>query len=301
MGKKNGKDMTRVQKPMFTVDEWRLVKPVLDQKTTIAELSIAQIEIDYSYQTRPRERIVTQIANNFLESLVGVLKVSQRADGSYKVMDGASRVLAIQARGEQRIVRCEIYQVDSAKQEALLFAWFNSNRSHQPIKLETRLKAEHEAGTDHGFGKLIEHCDFTLVGGGPRHLDGPGYSVQAWHLDDDGTALEKALFALKSEWRERHKHKISGYFILGIARLYYAFRMKSIDEQVRRILGRRSPEQLMEMCARRYARAGGRALRIHPDEKPRLISMVLALEINKNPGKSGKLDLNKLDEERLGA
>jgi len=300
MAKGNGKD--RAPKPMFTIDEQRVLRSVLEQKTRIEELPISSLEIDYSYQTRKRDRIKTQIISNFSEALLGVLKVARRPDGSYKVMDGVTRVEAIQARGEkQRVMRCELFEVEGVKQEALLFAWFNSKRSHEPIKLETRLQAEMEAGTDRGFGKLIYRCDFTLVGGGVRHLDGPHYALQSWALDDDGTALEKTLFALKSEWRDKHKHKIPGYFIHGIARLYYAYRARTIDDQVRRILNRKSPEELWEMCVRRYTKAGGRALRIHPDERPKLISTVLALLINKNPGKTGTLDLRKLDEDRLGA
>jgi hypothetical protein len=57
----------------------------------------------------------------------------------------------------------------------------------------------------------------------------------------------------------------------------------------------------MDLVSRRWAKAGNKAPRIHPDDKPKLISRVLADEINKNPGKSGRIDILKLDESRIGA
>jgi hypothetical protein len=299
MSKANGKAKKPPTKPVFTVDEMKLLKSVLDQKPPIVELPISALNVDMSYQDRPRERIVHQVESNFSEALLGIFKVSRRPDGSYWVCDGESRRQGILRRGEkQRVVRCEIFELEGPKQEALLFAWFNSRRSKEPTKLETNLQAYGIAGTDHGFAKAVQDCGFTLVRGGKRHLRGPGYAVQAWDLDGDGTAMRKALFALKDSWRDLYE--IHGYMVLGVARLYHYSR-KTIDEQVRRILHRMPPNKIMDLVSRRWAKAGNKAPRIHPDDKPKLISRVLADEINKNPGKSGRIDILKLDESRIGA
>lgn len=304
MVKGNGAVKVKPSTAIFTPEELRIIKPVLDRKTTIVEMPVSQLEIDYGYQERDRHRMLGRITDNFIEALLGVLSVSRRPDGSHFVVNGATRKLAIEARGEkERVVRVELFLTDQnyARQEPLLFRWLNSKESHEPIKLANRLHSDWKAGTDHGFGDLIHKCDFVFVGNSARVLNGPGYAVQAWHLDN-GEVLERTLFALKSIWREKHKHKIKGVFVFGIALLYYAFRTRSIDEQVRRLLDRKSPDDISELVVRRYLKAGGRA-RIHPDEMPKYICAVMATEINKNPGKSGKLDLNKLrsDDLRPGA
>jgi hypothetical protein len=298
MAKKNGKDV-RPPKGIFSADEMKLLKPILEQKPPIIDLPVSSLNVDMSYQDRPRKRIVDQVATNFSEALLGIFKVSQRPDGSYWVCDGESRRQGILCRGEkQRVVRCEVFETEGQKQEALLFAWFNSRRSKEPTKLETNLQAYSTAGTDHGFGRAVHECGFTLVRGGKHQLRGPGYALQAWDLDGDGTAMRKALFAVKEAWRDRYD--IHGYMVLGISRLYHYSR-KTIDDQVRRLLHRKSPDMIMELVQRRWAKAGAKGARIHPDDKPKLVSRVLADEINKNPGRSGKIDIEKLDESRVGA
>ena len=299
--KKNGEAKAKRErgKVMFTPEEMKILKPILDQNPPIVELSIDQLNVDMSYQNRPRERITNQIAAHFSEALLGILVVGQRPDGSYWICDGETRRQGILRRGEkQRVVRCLLFKTEGPKQEALLFAWLNSRRSKEPTKLETNLQAYGVAGTDHGFAKAIEECGFSLIAGGKRHLHGPSYVKAAWDLDGDGTAMRKALFALKDAWKDHYK--IHGYMVLGVARLYHLTR-KSIDEQLRRVLQRTPPDEIMDRVARRYSLAGGRKPRIHPDEKPKLVTRVLADLINKNPGKAGRIDLLKLDESRVGA
>lgn len=297
MAKSNGKG--KQPKPLFTTAEAKLLKPILEQRPPIRELPVSELQIDYAYQDRPRERIVNQISDHFSEALLGVLIVGQRPDKSFWICDGASRVLAILRRGEnQRVMRCLIFQTQGQQQEALLFAWSNSKRSKEPTKLITNLQAYGVAGTDQGFSKAIEECGFSLSAKGKRALHGPSYVRTAWELDGDGTAMRKALFSIKDGWRD--KFQIHGYMVLGIARLYYYTR-KSIDEQVRRILHRTTPDEIMDKVSRRYASSGAKSPRIHPDDKPRLVTRILADMINRNPGKAGKIDVVKLDESRVGA
>jgi len=294
--KANGKDERH--REMFSPEEKKILRSILDQKPPIVDLPVAALNADMSYQERPRERIVNQVATNLSEALLNVLIIAQRPDSTYWVIDGESRRQGILRRGEkQRVVHCQVFQTEGQKQEALLFQWFNSNRSKQPIKLANSLIALGVAGVDRGFTKTIEECGFTL-GKGRRQLRGPGYVLQAWNLDGDGTAMKKALYTLKDAWRENYR--IHGYMLLGVARLYHHV-PKSIDEQVRRILQRNSPDAIMDRVARRYASAGGKSPRIHPDDKPKLVERVIADLINKNPGAAGKIDLAKLDETRAGA
>lgn len=291
MAKANGRNPP----PLFTAEEMKILTPILDQNPPIEELSIEVLKMDPEYQTRPRERMRQKIAFNYHQGLFGVLRVSRRPDGTYWVVDGWTRVLALLDRGEKhKRVPCQIFETEGQKPEALLFSYFNGRRSHQPTKLETNFQAESVAGTDHGFGRLIERCGFTLNGTSNRRVRGPAAWKSAWNLDGDGEVLQKALLSLNDGWGD--KYKIPGYVVFGIALLYRA-NSKPIDFHVRHALKRTSPNDLNDRIAKAYIKAGGRA-NIRPDEKPEMIARALADIHNKNPGKAGKLDISKLAQAR---
>lgn len=291
--KKNGKDKSH--KPLFSAEEDRLLKSFLVQTLPIVNLPVSALNIDESYNDRPRERMIQQIALHFSVALLGVLLVGQRSDGVHWVVDGASRTKGIKHRGEnQRVVPCQVFQSEGQKQEAFLFSWFADKRSKTLIPLANKLNALGVAGVDRGFKKLIEQCGFSI----PK-VQGVGYYLQAYNLDDDGAALQKALYSIKAEWRDRHK--LPGYMVLGVALVYRRYAPKAIDEQVRRILRNKTPDKLWETAVGRHIKTGGKTPRIHPEEKPAYIARVIVDAINRNPGKAGKLDLGKLDDSRVGA
>jgi hypothetical protein len=294
MSKTNGtapRTRSEPKNPAWTQVELKVLKSILQQDPPIVELPVSALNVDPGYQNRPREKMILKIATFFSNALLGVLIVSQRPDGKYYTIDGETRRLAILARHEEhRIVRCWLFHCDGSQQEALLFAFFNSARSRTPVNLITKLQAYHIAGTDKGFGKLVEECGFTLSRG-KRQLKGAFYVVLAWDLDGDGGSLRKALFALKDAWRD--SYPIDGIIVLAVAKLFNS-QTKSIDEQVRRVLRKTNPAALMDAVAKSYFKAGGASPRIHPGDKPDIIKKVLAGWINKNPGKTGKIDLRRL-------
>jgi hypothetical protein len=294
MGKPNGK--AREPKPLFSPEEMKLIHGILDLTPDIIELTVAEINIDYSYQDRKRARIQREIATDLKPGLLGVLKISRRPDATYWAVDGATRVLGLSDRGEKvRKLRCEIYPMDGPKVEAVMFAWWNSRRSHTPTALENNFQAAYIAGTDGGFGKAIYDIGFDLIGGNKfRHLHGPGYVRTAWDLDGNGTVMKKALFSCKDAWRD--KFSFPGYVTLGVALFYYKTRPKSVDEQLRRLLHRKSPDEILDAITKEWLKTGGKG-RIHPDDKPRMIAAWIAHTINKNPGSAGKIDISRFKEE----
>jgi hypothetical protein len=295
----NGKDKSRPPKPLFSAEEKKILDSILDQDPPVIELSISVLNVDLSYQDRPRDRIVNLVTTNFSQALLGIFSIGQRPDGSYWVCDGASRLQGLLNRGEKtRMVKCQVFQTTGPQQEALLFAYLNSRRSKEPTKLITNMQAYNVAGTDKGFGKAIAECGFTLTKG-KCQLRGPVYVRMAWDLDGEGIAMRKALFSVKDCWRD--KYKVPGYLIFGIALLYHS-QARPIDDQVRRILSKNAPVDIMDAIAKRYMKAGG-PVRLHPHDQAKLTAHVLADMINKNPGKSGRIDIGRLnraeDEARI--
>lgn len=295
----NGKDDKKPPKPLFTDEELKIIQPFLDQKPPIEEIPIGMLKVDMSYQDRPRDKIVRQVVDHFSEAWLGIFWVSRRPDGTRYLMDGVSRQTGLVQRGDHQYpARCLVFDTEGRKVEALVFAFLNSFRSKDPIKIENVYQAQYIAGTDGGFGAAVEQCGFKFLRG-VRQLRGPRYCKTAWDLDCDGGAMRKALYTIKDCWRDRYP--VYGYMVLGVALLYHKYARRAIDDQVRNVLKRMSPDQIMEKVNKRYAKIGVKA-RLHPDDKPELVSRVLVDIINLHPGKTGKLDVSKLQEgPQLGA
>jgi hypothetical protein len=301
MGKPNGK--AKALEDLFTPDEMKLVHEILDTIPELEEISISEIGIDYSYQDRKRERKQAEIATQLKPGLLGVLKISRRPDGSLWAVDGATRILGLRERGEKvRKLRCEVFPMAGPKVEAVMFAWWNSKRSHTPTALENNMQAAYIAGTDGGFGKAIKECGFDFLSSNKfRRLQGPGYVFKAWNLDGNGEVMKKSLYSCKDAWRD--KFVCPGFMSYGVALFYWKTRPKRVDDQLRRLLHRKTPDEIMDAVTKEYLKAGGKG-HIHPDHKPPLIAAWLAKEINKNPGSAGKIDMTKFrekDEDRVGA
>jgi hypothetical protein len=208
MGKPKGKI-----KEQFTPEELELLAQVLDKEPEIADVAVSDINIDYSYQTRIRDRIRQQIKTNLKPALLQTGKLSRRPDGSLWAIDCATRVLGIKDRGEMnRKLHCEIFTTPGQQVEALLFDFFHDRRSYEPMKLETRLKAQSVAGLDHGFVEAIERLGFSLHDRHRNKIRGATDMVKAWELDHDGTAMTKAIFSIKDSWRDNYK--LEGYMAL---------------------------------------------------------------------------------------
>lgn len=287
------KERGRPPKQQFTPEELALAQAYIDIEPQRMDIVVSDIKIDMSYQTRIRKRIQEKIKNNLHVGMLQTLKISRRPDGSLWAMDGATRVLGLKDRGEMnRKLHCEVWDTPGQEIEAVLFYIFHDKASYEPMKIETRAQAQSVAGLDHGFVQAIEECGFSLQSGGGRghFIRGVTHMQETWDLDHNGTAMRKALFSIKDAWRDMHK--ITGYMVKGLARLYHLVDRR-LDEQVRKALRRLTPEDIDEAVRKRWMRVGGKRL-MHPAERPPIITLVIAEEINRHPGKGGKIDLVKL-------
>jgi len=259
------------------------------------DLPLSKLNIDWSYQDRPRDTLVRQIAEQFQPVMLGTFIVSERPDGGYWVCDGATRKLGLEAAGQQdRVVRCQVIQTNGRKQEALLFKYYNNARKQVP--LANRLNAEGIAGVDRGLLKIVLKVGYKLVGSGKNTLKGIGFVKEAFDLDE-GVSVEKALFAIKETWKNS-TNRPDGNTILGIANVYYSQPQKRVDAQVRQVLKRLSPDTLDEKVRRAWGGGPKVGSRIRPNDRPPFVAQVIGQEINRHPGKAGKIDMKRLDELR---
>ena len=280
----------RAPRPQLSKQEQTVLRQVMNQKTRFANLPPKALNIDMAYQDRPRQKMIETIAANYSSVLAGTLMVAERPDGSLWVCDGATRKLALETMGlGDQPTRCEIVKVDGQKQEALLFKWYNSARKAVP--LANRINAEGIGGVN-PVRKLVLETGFTLVGSGKQTLKGVSFLEDAYDLDGDGTALRKALFLLKRTWSE--KHRLDGNTVLGIAILYHT-QPNSVDASLTRLLNRFTPEKLDEKITRMWGGGKKMGARLRPNHRPRFVAKVLGLEVNKHPGHSGRVNIDRLD------
>jgi len=286
----------RKVKQQLDKDERTLLESVLCQDAVFKDIPLNKLYVDYSYQTRPREQLLAQIAEQFSSAMLGTLIVSKRPDGTMWVCDGVTRKLALEQRGEAgREVRCQVLNCTDAKQEALLFKFYNGS-ARRAVPLASRLQAEGIAGVDHGFLNLVEQCGFALVGSTNRTLKGIGYVYKAFNQDPE--ALKKALFALKSTWWAS-RLKLDGNTILGVTLVYCSSR--NVDADVRKFLEHTPPDKLDELINTVWG-GGKKSLKakLHPSSRPHFVAKAIGLSLNRK--RHGRVvNLDRLDEMRIDA
>jgi hypothetical protein len=273
-------------------EERTVLESVLRQEVVFEHLPLNQISIDMEYQDRPRKTLVGQIATQFSEVMFGHLIVSKRPNGTYWVVDGATRKLGLEAGGQNnREVRCQIIRTEGQKQEALLFKHYNCNRKMVP--LANRLNAEGVAGIS-GLVDVVKKCGFQLIGNSKKTLKGISFLVQAYNFDE-GKSLERALYSMKSCWDGRHR--LDGGNILGAAALYHSQR-KTPDKQVRKVLLRKGPDDIEQMVQLTWGKGSRKvSARLHPADRWKFVAKALLFEINKaTRNEEDKLDIDKLNE-----
>lgn len=108
---------------------------------------LERLFIDADYQ-RPLTSFVETVASEYDPALVGTLIVSERADGSFAVIDGQTRMEAMR-RNEEPSAPCLVYHGLSRGQEAQLFADLQTKRRSMSTYL--RFRAALAAGRDPDF------------------------------------------------------------------------------------------------------------------------------------------------------
>jgi hypothetical protein len=283
----------RQGKPQLTEQEKEILDSVINQEAVYADLPLDQIQVDMSYQERPRETLVNQIATQFSEVMFGNLVISKRPDGSFWVVDGATRKFGLERGGHRaRIVRCQIIRTSGPKQEALLFKHYNCNRKMVPIA--NRINAEGIAGVN-PVRDIAIGCGFLLIGpkSNKRVLKGQSFLAEAYDLDGTGEALRKALFAMKTCWPGV---RLNGGDVKAIAAVYHS-QPRSCDDVVRKFLTNNGPEQLDGTAYEIWGGARKKVkARLHPGDRWRFAGKGVLFVINKNIRRSeNRLDIRSFN------
>lgn len=119
-------------------------RPSTADQQSFQQLRVDQLNVDFSYQRRPRLPHVNKIAKDFDNLLFGVVTVSQRRDGSFWILDGQHRVAALLKLGKGAgSIPCEVLTGLTHTQEAAIF--YVRNSATQPMSAADKFRGRLEA------------------------------------------------------------------------------------------------------------------------------------------------------------
>jgi hypothetical protein len=88
-------------------------------------LSVNEINVDYSYQREVDIKRCKRIAKNFSEIMIKPLKIAERKDGTFWVVDGNHTLNALKILGIEK-VSCDVFQSSGRDDESPLFVRLNT-------------------------------------------------------------------------------------------------------------------------------------------------------------------------------
>lgn len=106
------------------------IKPAPKADTYVDAIPVRSIRVDHTYQRQLAPTRVARMVAEFDPSLVGVIEVSLRDDGTYAVIDGQHRLAAVRsAKGMGAAIAANVHQGLSPEDEARLFFEIDRKRS----------------------------------------------------------------------------------------------------------------------------------------------------------------------------
>lgn len=91
-------------------------------------LPVESLFVDHAYQRPEQTKLVGEIVANLRPQLLGTPEVSDRGDGTYAIMDGQQRWLAVSALDAPSTLRCNVHTGLTREEEAELFVALNKKR-----------------------------------------------------------------------------------------------------------------------------------------------------------------------------
>lgn len=179
-------------------------------------LPVGWLFVDFEkYQRTFSRPHAVKIAQNFNPESFGILKVAQRGNNRYAIIDGqhrweAAKILKIPT------VPCEIVPNSSAEKEAVIFT--NSNQTKQLTNFD-RLKASIAAKNSYALElkSIVESHGFRLGKRSGKGIIAAVYACKMVFAESSET-LDKVLEIIQSIWADRPM-ATHGYLIQGLATL----------------------------------------------------------------------------------
>jgi hypothetical protein len=227
----------------------------------LRSLPLAQLFVDPSYQRKQIPAWIRHIAANFDPELFERLKVSDRGNTTYAVMDGQQRMEAVRTRNpEEQLVPCLVYSGLSRKQEAKVFAKTQAKTGRKLPSVRDTFRADLFGG-DAGavsIEQTVVAAGFTVSLNG-SNSEGAINAIGALiYIQDEGRGDDLALTLelLRDGWGVAGA-VASGVILKGIYRFAAHFRGHYERDRVVQVFQGTSPSALLVEGTAQLAVFGG--------------------------------------------
>lgn len=199
-------------------DPTKSVEQITTERPKATKIAVDKLTVYQEVQRiPPTKKLVKDIASKMDYGSLGVFHVSHRDDGTYSLIDGQRRKLALESLGlGSHKVDAMLYTGLSVAQEAALFRTLNRSRVVCSFDdFEKGVTAGDER--DVGISKILSKIRWQAY-----RSTGPGKCScvvslrKVWDKDGNGTLLLRCLTALDSAFG-RDKHTMSGSHVEGMA------------------------------------------------------------------------------------
>lgn len=231
-------------------------------------LPAGQIDVDPSIQRPLNVTWAEQIGRDLDPDLIGVIHVSQRANGRYVVLDGQHRLHGVKNvfGNNGTLVECKVYSGLAKSDEAAIFVGLNNFR--RPTRVDVFLrnvtaKEEHAVAISaivHELGFRVDRAkaanSITAVGAIEDVYF--GFSTTRDATSANPKLLKSALSVIREAWGGT-ADSVNGHIVAGIGRLLAARqRAMEVGDLVHRLSGYPGgPTALVGTATGRRALTGG--------------------------------------------
>jgi len=195
-------------------------------------LPLKDLVVDQRYQRPPQTTFVEKLIREFDQTLVGILDVAHRGNGSHAILDGAQRYQALLKF--KQTAWCAVYKGMNLAEEAMFF--YNKNRNRRSVHPYYQFRALMVTGDKQSLAisKIVENAGYKL-GTAARQDDiitairasEDAYGMSSLFRDE---SLSPSLRVMRAAFYGRKAGK-EGEIIRGLGKFFQNFEDNAIDYQ----------------------------------------------------------------------
>jgi hypothetical protein len=234
---------------------------------TTEEHFAADLKVDAGTVQRYFEpRHANRLASKWNPLMVGTILVSRRADGSLYIIDGQHRNMVALRLDPTAVMRCEVYEGLSIKDEAEMFLHFNKGRKAPSVYSSFLVELTAEDPTAFRMQSQVRSCGLELAESpSPKKVAAIQKCRQIVELDKAETGLlQDTLRVCEMAWGRR-ADSWDGQIIWGVAQVIHRNRSNiDLDRLARVVLGKQMPYRWKAEVQSLLGHSGGSSSRSNP-------------------------------------
>lgn len=200
----------------------------MNSKSEVLGIPVDKLIVDRRVQRPLDPKKVEKIVNEFNFDALGIICVSHRADGSYSIIDGQHRVVALrQLDFQYSSIQCEVFTDLALADEAAMFRLRNNTTSVQYLD-KFRVRVIESDPVALKIQEILSIYGWEIGATSKDRNDGRIASIQSferiYQMDpgSDPTAAELMLRTITKAWGHSG-HGVDGRIINGLGLFYVRY------------------------------------------------------------------------------